>query len=107
MGSHSAPCVPIIKHRMERNKIEIERTATPKRNTGAAQSLLLSVREVAQELRLCTNTIYTLMDRGELPYVRVFKRKMVARETLTKFIASHEVNSLVQPSPPSRRRASA
>ena len=37
----------------------------------AATPVLLTVSEVAEQLRACTATVYKLIDRGKLPAVRV------------------------------------
>lgn len=53
--------------------------------------LLLSLREVAFELRLHKNTVAMLMRTGQLPFVAIGGRKMVARATLERFIQEREM----------------
>ena len=59
---------------------EIEENAakTPVENRGKTESrgieegvLLMTVRAVAKDLRVCTATVYSLINRGELEHVRV------------------------------------
>jgi excisionase family DNA binding protein len=49
---------------------------------------LLSVREVAARLSVCTATVYALAERGELPHVRISNAIRVAPEDLAAFVAS-------------------
>jgi excisionase family DNA binding protein len=50
---------------------EVERGAG--RGTGgeSGAARLLTVKEVAAILRVCTATVYSMVERAELPYVRV------------------------------------
>jgi excisionase family DNA binding protein len=49
---------------------------------------LLTVREVAARLGVCTALVYTLCDRGELPHVRVSNAIRVTDADLDAYIAS-------------------
>lgn len=49
---------------------------------------LLTVREVADRLRVSTATVYALLDRGSLPFVRVASRRLVRAGALQSFISS-------------------
>jgi excisionase family DNA binding protein len=47
---------------------------------------LLTVRQVAERLGVCTATVYTLVERGELKHVRVSNAIRVAPGELVVFI---------------------
>ena len=47
---------------------------------------LLSVRQVAAQLGVCTATVYALCARGELPHVRVLNAIRVASGDLEAFV---------------------
>lgn len=49
-------------------------------------SLLLSIAETAEELRVSKTFLYLLASRGILPTVRVGHRRMVRRSDILKFI---------------------
>jgi excisionase family DNA binding protein len=51
---------------------------------GAAE--LLTVREVAAVLRLCTATVYRICERGELAHVRVANAVRVSRRALKAYL---------------------
>ncbi len=53
---------------------------------------LLRVVEVAQWLALSRSCVYTLMDRGDLPYVRIGKSRRVRPEDVTRLIEEGTVN---------------
>ena len=44
---------------------------------AAGDSLLLTVREVAELLRTSTGAIYTMVERGQLPGVRRVRRRIL------------------------------
>jgi excisionase family DNA binding protein len=48
---------------------------------------LLTVREVAARLAVCTATVYALCDRGELPHMRISNAVRVEPVDLAAFIA--------------------
>jgi len=48
---------------------------------------LLTVREVAERLAVCTATIYTLCERGEIQHLRVSNAIRVHPDDLEAFIA--------------------
>jgi excisionase family DNA binding protein len=53
---------------------------------------LLSVPEVADELRLSQTSVYRLMQSGELPHIKVgVRRYMVSREQLNTFLTDNAV----------------
>jgi excisionase family DNA binding protein len=52
---------------------------------GGVQGLL-TVRDVAAQLGVCTATVYRLVGEGQLPHVRVLNAIRVAPEDLAAFI---------------------
>jgi excisionase family DNA binding protein len=50
---------------------------------------LLSVREAARRLGVCTATVYALCDAGALAHVRVTNAVRVAPEDLAAFVRAH------------------
>ncbi len=52
---------------------------------------LLTVREVAERLAVSTATVYALVERGELPHVRVSNAIRVAPADLAAFIEARRV----------------
>ena len=55
--------------------------------------LLLKVREVAQLLQLSRSVVYTLMERGELPYVKIGASRRVERAAVQKLIEASRVGT--------------
>jgi excisionase family DNA binding protein len=53
---------------------------------GGAERLL-TVREVAERLSVCTATVYRLCERGELPHVRVSNAIRVRPADVDAFLA--------------------
>src|SRR5712692_3760290 len=51
-----------------------------------AEPPLLTVRQVAERLGVCTATVYRLCDRGQLTHVRVLHAIRIAPADLTAFI---------------------
>ena len=62
-------------------------SADPRAN-GAAGHQLLTVREVAERLRVCTATVYKLCQAGELGHVRVSNAVRVPETALRAFTES-------------------
>jgi len=48
---------------------------------------LLTVREVAERLAVCTATVYALVERGEIRHLRVSKAIRIHPDDLEAFIA--------------------
>jgi excisionase family DNA binding protein len=46
---------------------------------------LLTVKEIADALRVCTATVYKIIDRGQLPHTRVLNSIRVRRRDLVAF----------------------
>jgi excisionase family DNA binding protein len=56
---------------------------------GSGSSVpLLTAREVAVRLRICTATVYRLCERGELGYVRISNAVRVPESALTAYVQS-------------------
>lgn len=54
---------------------------------------LLTVPEIARELRVSQTTVYRLIDAGELPHTPVGKRrKLVTRQQLDAYLAASAVD---------------
>jgi excisionase family DNA binding protein len=52
------------------------------------ESMLLTVQEAMNELRMCRTTIERLMERGELKKVRALKRGIrITRQSLNAYVA--------------------
>ena len=52
---------------------------------------LLSVKQVAKKLGVCTRTVYELVERGALPHIRVLNAIRVAPSDLAAFVAAQHV----------------
>lgn len=52
---------------------------------------LMTVKELRTLLKLSQPSIYRLMERGELPYVRLGKSRRVKREDVARFIERNTV----------------
>ena len=48
---------------------------------------LVTVREAAGFLRLSRSTVYALMDRGELPFVKLGRSRRIPRRALVELAA--------------------
>ena len=48
---------------------------------------LMTVREAAGFLRLSRSTVYTIMDRGELPFVKLGRSRRIPRRALVALAA--------------------
>jgi excisionase family DNA binding protein len=56
------------------------------RGGGAGAGALLTVRDVAAQLGVCTATVYRLVGEGQLPHVRVLNAIRVAPRDLAAFV---------------------
>jgi len=52
---------------------------------------LIRVSEVARHLSLSRSTIYQMMDRGELPYVKLRKSRRVPLEAVERLVSEHTI----------------
>jgi excisionase family DNA binding protein len=57
------------------------------RSVDGGADRVLSVRQVAEKLGVCTRTVYQLVGRGELPHVRITNAIRVAPTDLAEFLA--------------------
>ena len=55
---------------------------------GEGEEALLTVRDVAARLRVCTATVYRLVGEGRLAHVRVLNAVRVAPRDLEAFIGA-------------------
>ena len=49
--------------------------------------------DVARLLSVSRSTVYTLMDRGDLPYIKVGKCRRIPRDAVLAYVAHHRVQS--------------
>jgi excisionase family DNA binding protein len=54
---------------------------------------ILTVQEVARYLRVHTMTVYRMVQRGDLPGVRVGRGWRFKRDQIDRWLAEHETNS--------------
>jgi excisionase family DNA binding protein len=66
---------------------EVTQPTSPR--LGTDSPLLLSVKDAATQLGISHGSIYELMNRGELEYVRVGRRRLVGQDALRKFIETN------------------
>ena len=66
---------------------------------------ILTVQEVARYLRVHTMTVYRMIQRGDLPGVRVGRGWRFKRDQIDRWLAEHETNSHPTTRSPARRRA--
>ena len=55
-------------------------------------SLLLSLAEASKAINLCERTVWSLVNSGELPHLRVGRRVLISRGALERWIAEKETN---------------
>lgn len=65
-------------------------TMTEPVQAGDTQALLIDERTVARLLGVSPRSIWTMAATGELPSVRIGRRKLYAVETVRRFIAERE-----------------
>ena len=54
-------------------------------------SLLVTVKEAANYLRLSRATIYNLMESGHMPYVKIGKSRRIPRQNLCDMVTKNIV----------------
>jgi excisionase family DNA binding protein len=64
--------------------------AQGKRAKSGSEMRLLTVREVAAQLRVCSATVYKLVAAGRLPHVRVLNAVRVSADDLAQYVARRE-----------------
>lgn len=57
-----------------------------------SQCLTMSVAEAAQELGICTKSMYTLTRRMDFPTVKLGRRIRISREGLREWVRLQEQN---------------
>jgi excisionase family DNA binding protein len=62
-------------------------TGTPVAPDGGP--LLLSIKDAARHLGISYGTLYEFMNRGEIEYVHIGRRRLVTRDALAKFITTN------------------
>ncbi len=65
-------------------------------SAGEATPLLLDERTAARTLGVAPRTLWSLADAGEIPCVRIGRRKLYAIASLKQFIAEREAAGAVQ-----------
>lgn len=55
------------------------------------QDVLLSVAATAQQLGVCTPTVYTLCARGQLPHIRILNAIRIPEADLKAFVAARRI----------------
>jgi excisionase family DNA binding protein len=64
----------------------------PKQTTAASANdsrRVYSIVEAARELGVSRGTVFTLLDRGELGFVRILRRRVVPASAIEKFLAKN------------------
>lgn len=64
----------------------------PVTDISAAGHMTLSVKEAAEELGVCTKTVYTLIHRADFPTLRIGSRVRVSREGLAAWVKANTQN---------------
>ncbi|HEX5103218.1 MAG TPA: helix-turn-helix domain-containing protein [Pirellulaceae bacterium] len=60
------------------------------------ETLLLDERTTARLLGVSSRTLWTLSAAGEIPFVRIGRRKLYSRETLVNWIRTREAEGKSQ-----------
>ncbi len=55
------------------------------------ESSLLSVKDAASYLSICTSHLYNLMERGQLPYIKIGSCRRIRPEDLNRFVAASTI----------------
>jgi excisionase family DNA binding protein len=55
----------------KRRRASTGRESEPPKEAARDETVLLTVKELASLLGVCTATVYAMVERGELPHVRV------------------------------------
>lgn len=53
------------------------------------ESILVTVKEAANYLRLSRATIYNLMESGHMPYVKIGKSRRIPRKSLCDIVSKN------------------
>lgn len=58
--------------------------------SAANSPLLLSMAQAARAINVCERTVWTLVNDGELPHIRVGRRVLISWSAIERWIASKE-----------------
>ena len=56
----------------------------------SAEKLLVTVEEAAQLLSVNRSTVYDMLGRGDLPSIKIGRRRLISRQSLVDFINRSE-----------------
>lgn len=59
---------------------------------------LITVEEVAKQLGVSRTTVYEVMDRGELPYVKIGRSRRVSQQAINSYIEANTKGGWAVPS---------
>lgn len=59
-------------------------------HASTGEKLLLTVEETAELLNVHRSTVYDLIGRGDLPSVKIGRRRLIYRQSLVDFIIRRE-----------------
>lgn len=78
----------------------------PNQNSTAANDprRLYSIVEAAKVLGVSRGTVFTLLDRGELGYLRIMRRRLVPADAIERFIAKRLIEKTPLTKTPRGRR---
>ena len=62
----------------------------PRTAASPEPPLLLSAEQAARALAINRSTIFELMATGQIPSVRIGRRRLISRQALAEFIADRE-----------------
>jgi excisionase family DNA binding protein len=79
----------MIKTANKRNKGQKMNRDTQKRNKEAINPEVMSVRELADYLRLSVHTVYRLAEQGKLPGRKVGKHWRFHRDVIVAWLATY------------------
>lgn len=68
---------------------EPEATNLENGSPSATETLLLNLKDAANELGISYGTLRTLMNRGDIGFTQVGSRKRISRESLAQFVRSN------------------
>lgn len=76
----------------------------PEYQDSHSSPLLLNVKEAGRELRMSPRAVYSAVARGELPVVRISRRRIrFSQVALMEFIQAHQVGPTQAPDLSGRR----
>jgi excisionase family DNA binding protein len=81
--------LPMIRTANRRNKERKMSRKTQKKNPETATTEVMSVRELADFLRLSVHTVYRLAEQGKLPGRKVGKHWRFHRDAITAWLSTY------------------